>query len=240
MTESPNIARIAALIGDPARAGMLLALMRGQALTASELAHEAGVALSTASGHLAQLEAGALVVSRKQGRHKYFALANEGAAAVIEALMGFAGAAAGPKRQPGPRDPALRHARICYNHLAGEQGVRLYDSLLARGFVTAGPGGLALSAAGRDFAMGFGIGAAALDGGRPPQCRECLDWSMRRSHLGGRVGRAFLAAIEGRGWAHRLTGSRAIAFTSEGERAFAAAFPLARGDESLDLARLGA
>ncbi|MCB2116061.1 MAG: helix-turn-helix transcriptional regulator [Rhodobacteraceae bacterium] len=238
MTESPNIVRIAALIGDPARAGMLLALMRGQALTASELAHEAGVALSTASGHLAQLEAGGLIAARKSGRHKYFALAGEGAAGVIEALMGFAGEA-GPKRAPGPRDPALRVARVCYNHLAGSKGVQLYDSLLARGFVVAAQGGLALSAKGREFAEGFGVTPEALDGGRPPQCRECLDWSMRRSHLGGRVGRAFLTAIEGKGWARRKPGSRVIAFSPEGARAFGLAFPAAKGDESLDLHRDG-
>jgi DNA-binding transcriptional ArsR family regulator len=240
MNESPNIARTAALIGDPARAAILLALMRGQALTASELAGEAGVGLSTASSHLAQLEAGGLIAARKAGRHKYFALTGENAARVIEALMGFAGAEGGPKRQPGPRDPALRQARVCYNHLAGEKGVRLYDSLLARGFVAAAPGGLALSAAGQDFARALGVAPEVFEGGRGPACRECLDWSMRRNHLGGRVGRAFLAAIEARGWAHRIAGSRVVAFTSEGERGFAAAFPqvAAAGDESLDLGRL--
>ncbi len=225
MTDGPNIARTAALIGDPARAGILMALMRGQALTASELAGEAGVGLSTASSHLAQLQSGGLIAARKQGRHKYFTLANDGVARVIEALTGFSGEATGPKRQPGPRDPALRKSRVCYDHLAGEKGVLLYDSLLARGFVTAGPDGLALSGAGREFAVGLGIGEEALVAGRPPHCRECLDWSMRRSHLGGRVGRAFLSAIEAKGWAHRVTGTRVIAFTSEGERAFARAFP---------------
>ncbi len=240
MNDGPNIARTAALIGDPARAAILMALMRGQALTASELAGAAGVGLSTASSHLAQLEAGRLIAARKAGRHKYFALTGEDAARVIEALMGFAGTDVGQKRQPGPRDPALRRARVCYNHLAGEQGVRLYDSLLARGFVTAAPGGLALSDAGREFALTLGVDREAMAGGRGPQCRECLDWSMRRNHLGGRVGRAFFAAIEARGWAHRVTGTRVVAFTSEGERGFAAAFPIATraGDESLDLGRL--
>ncbi len=240
MTESPNIARTAALIGDPARAGMLVALMRGQALTATELAHEAGVALSTASGHLAQLLDGGLIAVRKSGRHKYFALAGEDAAGVIEALMGFAGGTGGPQRHPGPRDPALRKARVCYNHLAGEMGVQLYQSLLARGFLTAGPSGLTLSAAGRDFAHGFGIAEQAMSGGKPPHCRECLDWSMRQSHLGGRTGRAFFAAIEAKGWAHRKKGSRVVAFTADGQRAFAIAFPPVPRDESLDLGRVGA
>ncbi|MCB2109827.1 MAG: helix-turn-helix transcriptional regulator [Defluviimonas sp.] len=243
MAESPDIAQPAALIGDPARAAMLLALMRGQALTACELAHEAGVALSTTSSHLSRLRAGGLVAVRKSGRHKYFALAGEGAAGVIEALIGFAGAGpgerlrTGPKGLPGPRDPALREARVCYNHLAGERGVRLYDSICARGFVITGPGGPDLSPAGRAFARDFGVAPEALDVTRQPACRECLDWSMRRSHLGGRAGRGFLAAIEARGWACRVAGSRVIRFTPEGARRFDQSFPVPRGDESLDLAR---
>lgn len=225
MAEGPNISRVAALIGDPARANILVALMRGQALTVSELAAEAGVGLPTASSHLAQLQAGGLVAPRKEGRHKYFRLASEDAAQVIEALMGFAGDLPAPKRAPGPRDPALRRARVCYNHLAGEMGVRLYDSLIARGHLVTGTEGLTLSPGGWDFASEFGIGAGKFAGLRPPHCRECLDWSARRSHLGGRLGRAFLGAIEAKGWARRLAGTRIIAFTSEGERAFARAFP---------------
>ncbi len=225
MTEGPNISRVAALIGDPARANILVALMRGQALTVSELAAEAGVGLPTASSHLSQLQAGGLVAPRKEGRHKYFRLASDAAAGVIEALMGFAGDLPSPKRRPGPRDPALRRARVCYNHLAGEMGVRLYDSLIARGHLVAAAEGMTLSPAGWDFAAGFGIAPESFAGVRPPHCRECLDWSARRSHLGGRVGRAYLAAIEAKGWARRVSGTRVIAFTPEGERAFARAFP---------------
>ncbi|SPH18631.1 Biofilm growth-associated repressor [Defluviimonas aquaemixtae] len=225
MHEGPNIARVAALIGDPARSSILVALMRGQALTVSELAAEAGVGLPTASSHLSQLEAGGLVEPRKQGRHKYFTLASDDAAAVIEALTGFAGGLPKPKSRPGPRDPALRTARICYNHLAGERGVQLYDSLVARGHLVVAADGMTLSPEGWDFAAGFGITPGDFAGKRPPHCRECLDWSARRSHLGGRLGRAFLSALEGRGWARRVRGTRIIAFTSEGERAFASAFP---------------
>lgn len=227
MREGPNITRVASLIGDPARANILVALMRGQALTVSELAAEAGVGLPTASSHLSQLEAGGLVAPRKEGRHKYFRLASEEAAGLIEALMGFAGDLPQPKTRPGPRDPALRKARVCYNHLAGERGVQLYDSLMARGHLVAARDGLALTRDGWDFAAGFGIAEADFAGKRPPLCRECLDWSARRSHLGGRIGRAYLSGIERRGWARRIPGSRAIAFTSEGERAFAKAFPVA-------------
>ena len=168
MTEGPDIARVAALIGDPARANILLALMRGQALTVSELAAEAGVGLPTASAHLAKLEQGGLLAPRKQGRHKYFALASDAVAGLLEALMGFsAGGPEGeltgsnPRRRPGPRDPALRRARVCYNHLAGELGVQLFDSLMARGYLLAEGDGLTLTPQGWDFAAGFAINCLA-------------------------------------------------------------------------------
>lgn len=229
MKEGPDIARVAALIGDPGRANMLVALMRGQALTVSELAGEAGIGLPTASSHLAQLETGGLITPRRQGRHKYFALASESVAGLLEALMGFSAAGNVSVRRPGPRDPALRRARVCYNHLAGEMGVQLYDSLMARGFLVAAPDGLELRQEGWEFAAGFGIERQDFARARPPLCRECLDWSARRSHLGGRLGRAWLSAMEVKGWARRLPGSRVIKFTPDGDRQFAKAFPVVAG-----------
>ncbi|MGC1487655.1 MAG: winged helix-turn-helix domain-containing protein [Albidovulum sp.] len=225
MTEGPNIAHVAALIGDPGRANILVALMRGQALTASELAGEAGVGLPTASAHLARLEAGGLITPRREGRYKYFTLATDQVATLLEALMGFATAELPAlKRRPGPRDPALRRARVCYNHLAGELGVQMFDAMMARGHFEARGEGLMPTPAAWKFAAGFDITPEVFDASRAPLCRTCLDWSARRSHLGGRLGRAYLGAFEARGWARRLPGSRVIAFTSEGERAFAQSF----------------
>ena len=229
MTDGPDIARLGALIGDPARALMLGALMRGQALSVGELAAVAGLGLPTASSHLAQLEAGGLIAARKQGRHKYLSLASDQVADLLEAMMGLAAApqvGAGRTPRPGPRDPALREARSCYRHLAGVQGVALYDSLMARGYLALAEQGLMLTAPGREFATGFGVDLAALEGGRGPLCRECLDWSMRRSHLGGRLGRAFLSVILARHWAVEKPDSRALIFTPEGRRGFAQAFPM--------------
>ena len=129
MPEGPDLARLAALIGDPARAAMLSALMGGRALAAGELAREAGVTAQTASGHLAQLAEGGLLTRCAQGRARYYAVAGPDAAAALEALMGFA-EAHGPRRtRPGPSDPALRQARSCYDHVAGALGVRIWDSL---------------------------------------------------------------------------------------------------------------
>jgi DNA-binding transcriptional ArsR family regulator len=226
MKEGPDISRLAALIGDPARANMLAALMDGRALTASELASVAGIAAPTASSHLAKLEAGGLLQRRRQGRHRYFALQGDEVARVLESLMGLA-ARQGAGRRPGPKDPALRKARVCYNHLAGDKGTRLYASLIGAGHLAAAGQGLALTPAGRDAMDRFGIALAPLDAARAPLCRECLDWSERRSHLAGSLGRALLARLEGLGWARRDPASRAIHFSRAGEAAFDRAFPTA-------------
>jgi DNA-binding transcriptional ArsR family regulator len=143
MTDSPNIARIAALIGDTAHAQMLQALMSGRALTASELGAVVGVGKVTASFHLAPLVAGGLVTARPEGRHKYLSLGSAAVARTLESLMTpAAGQGAGRDEQvrTGPRDPALRHARQCYNHIAGARGVQAYDSLAARGAFAQGSG----------------------------------------------------------------------------------------------------
>lgn len=224
MKEGPDIARLAALIGDPARANMLSALMGGRALTASELAAEAGVTLPTASSHLAKLCEGGLASPRKQGRHKYFSLASDEVARVLEGLMGLAAGHGHLRNRPGPRDPALRKARVCYNHLAGDLGTRMFDSLMARGLIGRGGDDLALTPAGRAFVADFGIDLCALDAGKSRLCRECLDWSERRSHLAGSLGRAILTRIEDLGWARRDRQSRIVAFTPTGERAFLARF----------------
>ncbi len=225
MKEGPDIARIAALIGEPARANMLVALMAGRALTAGELAAEAGVAPPTASGHLARLLDGGLLRVERQGRHRYYALAGGGVAAAVEALMGVAAGAGHLRTRPGPCDAALRQARVCYGHLAGAMGIRAYGSLRGRGFLALAAAGIVPTPAGRAFLAGFGIDLAALERGRAPLCRECLDWSERRVHLAGSVGRALLVRIEARGWARRGPESRALRFTPAGLHAFHDAFP---------------
>jgi DNA-binding transcriptional ArsR family regulator len=228
MKEGPDITRIAALIGDPARANMLTALMSGKALTATELAQEAGVTLQTASTHLAKLDQGKLLRVRKQGRHKYFALANDDVADVLEGLMGLAAASGHMRSRAGPKDPALRKARVCYNHLAGDMGIRLFDSLVGRRLLRVADGGLALSRQGHGFVASLDIDIDRLASEKSPLCRECLDWSERRSHLAGGLGRAFLNRFEEKGWARRERGTRIVHFSPAGERAFARAFPVTK------------
>lgn len=227
MKEGPDIAQIGALIGDPARANMLTALFGGKALTATELAAVAGIALPTASAHLAKLEAGGLLALRKQGRHRYFTLADETVARLIESMMGFAASRGHLRHRPGPKDPALRKARVCYDHLAGDYGVRMLDSLIASGAIEAVGEGLTVTSAGESQLMCIGIDLADLQFSRRPLCRSCLDWSERRAHLAGSLGKALLSGFFERGWARRVKDSRSVLFTPEGERQFLSLFPVA-------------
>ncbi|WP_299040884.1 winged helix-turn-helix domain-containing protein [uncultured Tateyamaria sp.] len=225
MKEGPDISQIAALIGDPARSNILTALMDGRALTASELAEEAGVGLSTASGHLSKLTDAALITPRKSGRHKYFHLADAEVAAVLEALMGLAARRGATRVRTGPRDAQMQVARVCYNHLAGRMGVQMYGSLIGRGLVVETGEDATLTGAGRAFAEAFGIDLVGLEKGRTRLCRTCLDWSERRNHLAGSLGRAMLTRMEDQGWMRRDAGSRAVLVSEKGKAAFAAAFP---------------
>jgi DNA-binding transcriptional ArsR family regulator len=224
MKEGPDIALLGSLIGDPARANMLLALMSGKALTPSELAAEAGVTLQTASSHLARLEAGGLTSQRKQGRHRYVSLADAEVGAVLESIMGLAARKGHTRTRTGPRDPALRKARVCYDHLAGELAVLMFASLRARKLIVGGEADLALSPRGRHFAAAFGIDVEGLGHARRPLCRACLDWSARRSHLAGALGTAFLERFYDLRWARREDATRIIAFTPRGEAAFRETF----------------
>ena len=225
MKEGPDISRIAALIGDPARANILTALMDGRALTASELAQEAGVTLSTASGHLSKLTEAALLQQRKQGRHKYFELADGDVAAVLEGLMGLAANRGAQRVRTGPRDAQIRNARVCYNHLAGQLGVQMFQSLVQRGYLAEAGSDVALTVRGEAFVQEFGIDLAALKRQRAVLCRSCLDWSERRTHLAGSLGRAMLARMEHLGWMRRDKESRAVRVTATGGQAFNSSFP---------------
>jgi len=227
MKEGPVIASVAALLGDPARANILTALMDGRALTVSELAEAAGVTLQTASGHLSKLDAANLLTAEKQGRHRYYRLSGPDVAQVLEALMGLAQRTGATRVRTGPKDAALRSARICYDHLAGERGVALLRGAQRQGLIEGGPD-LALTDKGRAFFTEFGIDLARLEKSRRPLCRACLDWSERHSHLGGALGAAVLARMIERQWIRRETG-RVLAFTCDGANGFDAAFGPAAG-----------
>ena len=227
MKDGPNIVRIASLIGDHARAEILTALMTGQALTATELAEVAGVTKQTVSTHLARLLDARLLAVQSQGRHRYFRLAHRDVAQLLESLMGVAYRAGAVRVRASPREPALRKARVCYDHLAGELGVLVLDSLEQRRYVRTAGDGLELTRPGRRFCMEFGIDVEALSRERRALCRACLDWSMRRNHLAGAVGAGLLRRFLQLGWARRANGSRVVTFSPVGENALREQFGVA-------------
>ncbi|MEM9631048.1 MAG: winged helix-turn-helix domain-containing protein [Pseudomonadota bacterium] len=228
MKDGPDIARIGALIGDPARANILGALMSGKALTATELAVEAGITGQTASSHLKKLMEGGLLTQAKQGRHRYFALAGPEVGATLEAIMGLAARKGHLRTRTGPKDPAMRAARVCYDHLAGDMAVRIFNSLQSRDFLqtSSDKGGLDLTVAGKNFVTDFGIDLDHLASGRRPLCRACLDWSERRNHLAGSLGAAFLTRFQEEGWLRREKDSRVVHISARGNTELRKLFPL--------------
>jgi DNA-binding transcriptional ArsR family regulator len=219
---------VASLVGDPARANMLTALMTGRALTASELAQEAGITPQTASSHLSKLEAGGLIEPEKQGRHRYYRLTDPDVAGVLEGLAGLAARAGHMRVRTGPKDPALRRARICYDHLAGDLGVQMLDSMRAQRLVRQKKQDIELTAEGAHFLeKNLRISEAMLAHPRRPVCKACLDWSERRHHLAGTLGAAMMSRFAELKWAARdsAPGSRVVNFTRNGEKRFAALFP---------------
>jgi len=222
MKDGPNIARIAALLGDRARADVLTALMTDRALTATELAAIAGVTKQTMSAHLSKLLGAALVAVDQQGRHRYFRLADQDVADLLESLMGVAFRTGAVRLLSSPREPALRKARICYDHLAGELGVAAYEALLHHGILEMAHEELRLGESGAEWFKRLGVDTDAAARQRRIFCRPCMDWSERRHHLAGSLGAALLSRLHGLKWATRDKNSRVIKFTPRGQRAFQA------------------
>ena len=173
------------------------------------------------SAHLAKLLDASLVeVHSQQGRHRYFRLADEDVAALLESLMGVAFRTGAVRLLSSPREPALREARICYDHLAGEFGVAAYESLLRHGAFEMSREKLQLSGSGVEWFRRFGIDADGVGRQRRTFCRPCMDWSERRHHLAGSLGAALLSRLQELAWAKRDKNSRVIRFTPRGRRAF--------------------
>ena len=189
-----GFAATAALLADPARAAMLSALLPGEALTAGELARVAGVAPSTATEHLARLVDGGLLLLHAQGRHRYFRLAGEEVASLLETLGGLQ---ARNSRAPWPHGDAFRAARLCWNHVAGRLGVALHERLTGAGLIAPAPGGWACTDEGTERLGRLGITACTG--------RDCMDWSERRPHLAGGLGSAMAAQFQARGWLRRVS-----------------------------------
>jgi DNA-binding transcriptional ArsR family regulator len=223
MDTGPKIAQVAALVGDPARANMLAALMDGRALTASELAYLSGVTPQTASGHLAKLNDAGLLVLEKQGRRRYFRLASPLVGRMLEGLMVVAQDGPARQRNLWRGGETLRHARTCYDHMAGRIAVTIADQLVQRSFILLEEDGGQLTDAGRLFFDEIGVDFRQASK-RRVFCRPCLDWSERRPHLAGEVGAAILRHAFNHNWVERIRDSRALVVTRAGGAGLAHAF----------------
>lgn len=210
----PDIARVAAAIGDPTRAAMLTALLDGAPLSAGELARRGGVAPSTASGHITRLLDDGLIVRRTEGRRRYHVLAGEDVAGALEALACIAP----PTGKGDPSLTGLRFARTCYDHLAGALGIAVTDALVERGIVSRGI--TELRPIGVEWLRGLGVDIDALRAKRRAFVRPCLDWSERRDHVAGAVGAAIADVALERRWVIRLDGSRGLRLTLRGREGF--------------------
>ena len=220
----PNISFVASLMGDATRASMLTALMGGKALTATELATEAGITSQTASSHLSKLVDGQLLIVRKQGRHKYFQLKGCDVAELLEMLLNVTSKITHCKTITGPSDPRLRQARVCYDHLAGELSVALFSLLIKNAWIEdngINNNEVCLTVSGKAFFTRLGVDFNILNTSKRPVCKSCLDWSERRSHLAGALGQWILNDIFNKGWACKDLDSRAVHFTPAGLKLFA-------------------
>ena len=218
MQTGPKIAEVAALVGDPARANMLSALMDGRALTASELADAASVTPQTASSHLGKLTDGGVLAVAKQGRHRYYRLASPLVGRMLEGIMAVAQSGPAQYRPHWRGGEELRSARLCYDHIAGQLGVGIADTLAARRHVILGEDGGELTEEGGAFISRLGIDLAQLARQRRVFCRPCLDWSERRPHIAGAVGAALATRFLELNWLRRAKDSRVLAITPAGHR----------------------
>jgi DNA-binding transcriptional ArsR family regulator len=219
---APQMAEIAALVGDPARANILISLFDGRALTATELSYAASVSPQTTSGHLAKLTQANLLTMVKQGRHRYYRLATPQVAQMMETIMAVAAESPPRYRPRSPREDALRLARTCYDHFAGRLGVAIADSLCARGHVILSDDGGQVTESGLAFLND--LGAQVSKPSRRPFCRHCLDWTERRPHLSGLVGASIAIRCFDLGWVEHGRNPRALKITPKGQEGFRRSF----------------
>jgi DNA-binding transcriptional ArsR family regulator len=221
MPSGVSMAEIAALVGDPARANMLTALLGGQSLSASDLAWHAGVTPQTASGHLARMVSAQLVTVTALGRHRYYKLASPKVAQMLETIYQVAGDQPVPRRRlPSYVDTAMREARTCYDHLAGELGVAVAEALVAERYLVLNDEAGVVTRRGRAFFGDFGIDLDAIGQKRRCFCRICIDLTERRPHVAGALGAAFCDQCFRLGWITRVKDSRAVSVTRKGATGF--------------------
>ncbi|AHC18155.1 MULTISPECIES: helix-turn-helix transcriptional regulator [Paenibacillus] len=226
MSTKSNVAMIASLVSEPSRAAILTALLDGRFHTASELAHMAGIKPQTASFHLAKMTEAQVVTVEKQGRHRYFGIQDPEVAQVMESLLSIAPPVPIHSFKHASENEALRLARTCYDHVAGQLGVQLMSFFIQKGILSEDQDGLHITEQGETFFTDFQIDLTQTRHKRRSFSHKCLDWSERRHHLAGALGNAVLDRLFELNWIERLPTTRAIRVTADGKRGFKEIFSI--------------
>lgn len=222
MEYAPGISQLASLLADPGRAAMLWALMDGSARPAGELALIAGLSASSTSGHLARLSEGGLLAMESRGRNRYYRLSAPEIGVAIEALATASLVSQPPRMRSVPvsrgTPPALRQARTCYDHLAGELAVGMFERMSQVGWLAVDGTRVDLTGDGTRAMAQLGIDLDATRRKRRQFACTCPDWSERKPHLGGALGAALLETMLEKGWIEPTQASRALRVTPRGHR----------------------
>jgi DNA-binding transcriptional ArsR family regulator len=225
MNVETSLEHVAGLIGDPARAAMLVGLLGGRPLTAGELSMIAGVSAQNASGHLNKLRQANLISIKVQGRHRYYRLANPDVAHALESLAAISSRPRFIGRE-SPELSQIRISRTCYDHLAGRVATEITAALLREGCLKANDRDFAITSGGKFFLARLGIETAALQNQRRALARRCLDWTERKPHISGALGAALLLRFRELTWIAPIRNSRAVRITAAGQEQIAKQFGL--------------
>ncbi|MDQ0049146.1 DNA-binding transcriptional ArsR family regulator [Paenibacillus polymyxa] len=226
MSTKSNVAMIASLVSEPSRAAILTALLDGRFHTASELAHMASIKPQTASFHLAKMTEAQVVTVEKQGRHRYYGIQDLEVARVMESLLSIAPPVPIKSFKQASENEAIRLARTCYDHVAGQLGVQLMSFFVQKGILSEDQDGLHITEQGETFFTDFKIDLTKTRQKRRSFSHKCLDWSERRHHLAGALGSAVLDRLFELNWIERLPTTRAIRITADGKRGFKEIFSI--------------
>jgi len=218
MSQEPDLATIASLVAEPSRAQMLLALMGGEALPASELAYRAGITPQTASSHLSKLLKGGLIKVVKNGRHRYYSLSSHEVATTLETLQVIAPLQPSVTHRSSTISPELCYARTCYDHLAGQLGVMVTNALLDKGYIVQDEGNYTVTEVGQAWFSMIDIDVPALHKKRRKFAFTCLDWSERTFHIGGALGWAIADRFVESSWVRRRSENRSLIVTATGHQ----------------------
>jgi DNA-binding transcriptional ArsR family regulator len=220
MNANPNVAKVAILVSEASRAAILTVLLDGRLHPASELAYMARIKPQTASFHLSKMVDANIVTVEKQGRHRYYGILNSEVAQVLETLLSLASPIEIKSLKQASEDKAMRFARTCYDHLAGNLGVQLTDSLIKADVIYEEKNAFVVTDKGEEFFKAFHIDLEIVKKKRRSFSHKCLDWSERRYHLAGALGNALLERLFELKWVQRIPDTRAIKITSKGKNGF--------------------